>query len=50
MDGLPVDGRANNGAGLAGDRLICLWLCEDREPYIKTILLLDYIRIQYELV
>jgi len=24
VDGLPVDGRASNGAGLAGDRFICL--------------------------
>jgi len=32
VDGLPVDGRASNGAGLAGDRFICLWLWEDREP------------------
>jgi len=24
VDGFPVDGRASNGAGLAGDRLICL--------------------------
>jgi len=32
VDGLPVDGRASNGAGLAGDRLICLWFCEAREP------------------
>jgi hypothetical protein len=31
-DGLPVDGRASNVGGFAGDRAIGLWCWEDREP------------------